>query len=720
MTTLNGTKGDPHSYDALDTLLEAQSYRLSFWRVAAEEINYRRFFAINELAAIRQELPEVFAATHSLILRLIGEAKITGLRIDHPDGLLDPAGYYRHLQRATFLTRCRARFDQDADGQEWDEIEPTLIDAWETRPDDHAFYVVVEKILEPGEELPLSWQVAGTVGYEFARSTTGLLIDPANRKAFSTIYERFTGDLPNFHDLVYEKKQLMMDVALASEVNVLAEAINRISEQDRHTRDFTLNSLRFAVREIIASFPIYRTYVTCDHDIAISPADQRYIDRAVSLAKRRNPGSNTLVLDFVRDVLLLRGLDELTPDQRDERCRFSMKFQQLTGPVMAKGMEDTALYIDNRLAALNEVGGDPTTFGILPEEFHKQSLERHKRWPHTLLSSSTHDTKRSEDVRARMAVLSEIPREWRANLNRWKRLNRKHKRRIEGTVAPSANDEYLLYQTLLGTWPVGEDHPGDEFTERIIAYMLKAAREAQVETTWVNQNSEYEDALTGFIRALLNPNNTLFFDDFAPLRQRVAEVGIVNSFAQQVLKLTAPGVPDIYQGTECWDFSLVDPDNRRAVDYDDRRALLDTIIQQGPENTLTHGDELKLHVTHRALNLRRTHPHLLLDGEYVPLSATGAHQTNVIAFARRHGDEEVLIVVPRLSLALTKSEETMPIGDLWGETRVQLGDRATMPRYLNLFTGATAEARDGHLRCAELFSTLPVAMLLNQLADEHA
>lgn len=721
VAAFNGAPGEPRSFDELDALMEAQSYRLAFWRVAAEEINYRRFFAINELAAIRQEVPEVFDATHALILRLVEEGKISGLRIDHPDGLLDPAGYYRNLQRGTFLARCRANYDAEATSVEWGEVETALTQLWEERPDDHRFYVVVEKILEPGEELPPSWHVAGTVGYEFARATTGLMIDSANRKAFDAIYERFTGDLPNFHDLVYEKKQLMMDVALASEVNVLAEAINRISEQDRHTRDFTLNSLRFAVREIIACFPIYRTYATCEDDIVISPADRRYVERAVALAKRRNAGADALVFDFVRDILLLRGLEGLTPEQREARCRFGMKFQQLTGPVMAKGLEDTALYIENRLVALNEVGGDPTTFGIAVDEFHKQCLERRRRWPHAMLSSSTHDTKRSEDVRARIAVLSEIPREWRVSLNRWKRLNRKHKRRVEGAVAPSANDEYLLYQTLLGAWPIGEDDPGEEFTERIIAYMQKAVREAQVETTWVNPNTDYEDALTGFIRAILNPTNRAFLDDFAVLRQKVAQAGIINSISQQVLKLAAPGVPDIYQGTDSWDFSLVDPDNRRPVDYAARQAMLkESTRKQSSTPMLEARDQLKLRVTRQVLDIRHEQPKLFLDGDYVPLTAAGPRQTNLVAFARRHGDQEAIVVVPRLSLGVTKGDEAMPLGDAWGDTRVEVGNTSLNETYRDVLTGATVLAQSGHLLCRELFAAFPAALLVKTEANASA
>lgn len=733
--SLNGQAGEPRSFDALDELLEAQSYRLSFWRVAAEEINYRRFFAINELAAIRQELPAVFDATHELLLRLVGEGQVTGLRIDHPDGLWDPAGYYRHLQRAVFVARCRQVYAQEVtDGSEqpdWAALAPALARAWDKRQsgpgDDQRFYVVVEKILEPGEELPPGWQVAGTVGYEFARATTGLFVDPSSRRVFDDIYARFTGLEIDFHELVYEKKQLIMRVALASEVNVLADALNRISEQNRHTRDFTLNNLRFAVREIIACFPIYRTYAVCEEGV-IHPTDRRSIERAVALAKRRNPASDPLVFDFVRDVLLLRGLDHLSEDQRDERCRFGMKFQQLTGPVMAKGLEDTALYIDNRLVALNEVGGGPTSFGTSVDDFHKQCLERTRRWPHAMLTSSTHDTKRSEDVRARIAVLSEIPREWRTGLNRWRRLNRKHRRRIDGAPAPSANDEYLLYQTLLGAWPFGEDPPGEDFVERIVAYTLKAAREAQVETSWVNPNTGYEDALTAFVRAVLDTTNANpFLDDFAPLRRKVARAGAVNGLAQQLLKLAAPGVPDIYQGTDLWDFSLVDPDNRRPVDYQHRARMLRTLGRRRAGarlcaeliETLEDG-RIKLYLTRRALACRREDPALFLDGEYAPLAATGARRGHVVAFARRVDGREAMVAVPLLTAGLSRGAD-VPLGEVWGDTQLVLGEGAADARYRDVFTEEILVARDAHLRLADVFAAFPVALLVRtENRERHA
>ncbi|HEX5499376.1 MAG TPA: malto-oligosyltrehalose synthase, partial [Thermomicrobiales bacterium] len=572
----NGVPGEPRSFDALDALLGDQNYRLSSFRTAAEEINYRRFFAINDLAAIRQEEPEVFAATHEALLSLIASGAVTGVRIDHPDGLWDPAGYTRQLQAAA------ARALAGAPDPEWTP-QPATLDAG---PDALPLYLVVEKILEPGEELPADWAVAGTVGYEFARVATGLFVDQANRKAFDDLYARYIGDKIDYADLVYRSKQLMMRVALASETNVLARALNRISEQDRRTRDFTLNSLRDALRDVIASFPVYRTYVICG-ETPVSERDHRYIDAAVALAKRRNPASDPSVYDFLRDVLLLEPAPEVGEAERADRCRFAMKFQQLTGPVMAKGLEDTAFYIYNRLVSLNEVGGDPAIFGVGPELFHRHNASRRRRWPHELLASSTHDTKRSEDVRARIDVLSEMPREWRAALNRWTRLNRRHRGRVDGASAPARNDEYLFYQTLLGAWPFDATRPDAEFVDRIETFMLKAVREAQVHTSWINPNEAYETALAAFVRGVLGDGQDAFFDDFAGLRQTVAHLGAFNALAQQLLKLTAPGVPDIYQGTELWDFSLVDPDNRRPVDYAVRSRLLKALRRRKPSPALT-------------------------------------------------------------------------------------------------------------------------------------
>jgi (1->4)-alpha-D-glucan 1-alpha-D-glucosylmutase len=456
------------------------------------------------------------------------------------------------------------------------------------------------------------------------------------------------------------------------------------------------------------------------------------IERAVLLAKRRNPASDPSVFDFIRDVLLLRDVPGLTDGQRAERCAFSMKFQQLTGPVMAKGVEDTALYIYNRLVALNEVGGDPDTFGIRPEEFHRQCLERQRRWPHALLASSTHDTKRSEDVRLRIAVLSELPREWRAALTRWRRLNRKHARRVEAMIAPSANDEYLLYQTLLGTWPFGVDVPSDDYVERIVQFMIKAAREAQVQTSWINPNEEYEEALRSFVQAVLRPaTGRAFLAAMAPLRRRVARAGSVNSLSALLLKCTAPGVPDFYQGTEMWDFSLVDPDNRRPIDFALRARLLRQLRRRRPSVALAQelldaweDGRVKLYVTLQALACRRELPQLFAHGSYEPLDVQGQHATRVIAFARRFHDATVIVAVPRLIAGMLPDSDAFPLGpEVWGDTRIMLP--ADMPGITvrNRLTGERVApgAHEPHaLACADLFSVFPVALLHGSAAGERA
>ena len=720
---INGDPEQPHSFDTLDHLLDAQTYRLSSFRTAGEEINYRRFFAINELAAVRQEEGEVFAAAHARLLHLLAQDAITGLRIDHPDGLWDPAGYFRDLQRAAYRALTNMPEDEEP---AWEEIDPVLGDAWAGQSGAGAklaerlpLYVVVEKILEPGESLPQDWAVHGTVGYEFARATTGLFVDPANRRAFDQLYARFTGEQRTFAAIAYDTRDLMLRTALASETNVLARAVNRISEQNRRTRDLTLSSLRHALREVIANFPIYRTYIVCNGQ-GVPERDRRAIERAVRDAKRRNPSVDPSVFDFLLDVLLLREDPALGEQELAERCHFVMKFQQLTGPVMAKGVEDTAFYVYNRLIALNEVGGDPASFGGSVAEFHRQNAERANRWPFALLTSSTHDTKRSEDVRARISVLSEIPREWRAAINRWARLNRKYKTRLEGAAAPDRNDEYLFYQTVLGVWPWGEKTLSPEVIARIEAAMLKAAREAQVHTTWINPDPDYEEALSRFVRQTLAPGSP-FLEDIVPLRDLVAHVGAFNALSQQLLKLTAPGVPDLYQGTELWDQSLVDPDNRRPVDYAARAKLLDG-LQHRPNvrsaaSLLKKKDDgrLKLFVTMTALAERTAWKELFTEGEYLPLAADGAAADHVVAFARRHEDEEFVVVVPRLLVGLIGQELRDPIGDVWGDTRLLLPHAEEGSMYQDLLTftfhNATAAEPGATLPLSAVFAHLPMALL---------
>ncbi|MBA2432049.1 MAG: malto-oligosyltrehalose synthase, partial [Chthoniobacterales bacterium] len=471
---INGTPGDPRSFDALDQLLNDQAYRLSFWRVAAEEINYRRFFDINDLAAIRMELPEVFEATHQLLLELVGNGSVTGLRIDHPDGLFLPRDYFTKLQQ-----RCAEALGRPLPG------------------DRRAVYLVVEKILSGHERLPANWPVHGTTGYDFGRIVNSVLCDSSAEEATTKTFRRFLGSSMHFGHLVYAKKRLVMRLSLANDVKVLANMLDRLSEQNRWFRDFTLDQLNLAVRETIACFPVYRTYVT--PDAPVSDEDRQVVERAVAAAKRRNPAIEGSVFNFLRDVLLFRFPENLDDEARAEHVHFVLKFQQCTGPIMAKGLEDTAFYIYNRLAALNEVGGEPQQFGISVEAFHEEQQHVQQSWPATMLTTSTHDTKRSEDTRARMVAISEIPELWRSSLTRWRTINKRAKRQIEEAEAPDANEEYLLYQTLLGTWPVdSEGKPAEtateEYIERIQAYMTKALKEAKLNTSWIQPNEEWDSA----------------------------------------------------------------------------------------------------------------------------------------------------------------------------------------------------------------------------------
>ncbi len=756
----HGTPGDPASFDLMDELLEAQSYRMASWRVAAEEINYRRFFAINELAAVRQEEPAVFAAAHELTLSLLAEGKVHGLRLDHVDGLYDPAAYVTRLQRAYRVEVARRRAVGDEEtvpggtvlaspeevarsqerGRQWEAMRPRLdatLDAAVAsgRLDPRPIYLLVEKIVEHGEALPRDWAVHGTTGYEFANAVGGLFVDPAGRKPFDEVYTRFLGHKVSFADMVYDCKRLIMRVGLASEVAVLASSLDRIAEQNRRLRDFTLNNLRDALREVIACFPVYRTYVTCDGE-DISASDRRTIETAVAAAIRRNPATDRTVFHFLRDVLLLQG-GTGSPEQRATQCAFAMRFQQLSGPVMAKGLEDTAFYRYNRLTSLNEVGGDPTTFGVPVAAFHRENAERARHWPNAMLSSSTHDTKRSEDVRARISVLSEVPREWRIALNRWARLNRKARTRVAGGYAPDRNDEYLLYQTLLGAWPLDvaslSDDAWETFVDRIVAYMDKAAREAQVQTSWVNPNEEYDSALVAFVRRVLDREaGAGFLADFATLQAKVATVGAMNGLAQQALRLTAPGMPDVYQGTELWDLSLVDPDNRRPVDYDLRSRLLRDLSRRRDKRALAaellerwEDGRVKLYLTATLLRARAEAPDLFERGEYLPLAASGPRADHVVAFARRLPPtaggpaQEIVVIVPRLNHGLTGGATVAPLGEaIWGETTVELPREAAGGTYRDLLTDTdvpmSADAARLTVRLADALSTFPIAVLERQ------
>lgn len=742
---LNGERGDPGSFDLLDNLLREQVYRLSFWRVAADEINYRRFFDINELGATRMENPVIYRRAHELLFKLVREGKVTGLRVDHPDGLYDPPEYFRWLQRDCFVQMRLAHLDKlrrDIPLRSYEEIkEESLLTAADTdsaaelrkqyeemalkEPLIKPFYIVAEKILVRGERMPENWPIYSTTGYVFLNSLGGIFVRTDHAKAFDALYAGFTRSRMRYQDIVYEKKKLIMQVAMSSEIHTLGHYLNRISERNRHTRDFTLNSLIAAIVEVIAFFPVYRTYVSGS---GIDDRDRRYIELAVSKAKRNNPAVSESIFDFLRDVLVLHYPERLGMEEKNEWLDFVMRFQQISGPVMAKGVEDTAFYTYNRLVSLNEVGGSPERFGTPLETFHGQNMERIKFWPHALITTSTHDSKRSEDVRARINVLSEIPEEWREHLRRWSRVNKKKKPALEGQRVPDRNEEYLLYQTLVGAWPVEVmDDPAYEiFRRRIREYMVKALREAKVATSWINPNTLYEDAVGTFIEGILRrAADNEFLEDFLSFQKRISHCGMFNSLSQTLLKITSPGVPDFYQGTEVWDFSLVDPDNRRPVDYGKRSAMLEELKSLASENAeevsrrLAENKEdgrVKLYLVYKALNFRKGKRELFERGEYLPLEVMGTKAAHVCAFARRTGNAEAVVVAPRFFAVLVSGNDVLPFGgEIWENSFIAIPYAEIGARYRNIFTEeiiTVKEQSESHaLLLNEVFSSFPVAVL---------
>jgi (1->4)-alpha-D-glucan 1-alpha-D-glucosylmutase len=647
---------------ALHRLLERQHYRLAFWRVASDEINYRRFFEITDLAALRAEDRAVFDATHALIGALARRPGVDGLRIDHPDGLADPEQYFERLQGLS------------------------------ERP-----WVLIEKILADHESLRAEWKVHGTTGYRYANLLTGLFIDGTAASRFDRAYQRFTGERRSFDEISYESRMLIMSTTLAAELYALGRRLGRIASGNRRTRDYTDSLLRKALAEIAARFPVYRTYVT---GRGLSDTDRRYIDWAVKAARRASRIADPSVFDFVRGVLTLEAAPK-SGARRRQMVEFAMRFQQLTAPVVAKGVEDTAFYRYNRLIALNEVGNDPRDFGFSLKAFHAASEDRARHWHYTMIGSSTHDTKRSEDARARIGVLSELTSAWRLQLRRWHTANRSRRTDAGGESLPSKADEYHYYQALLGVWPVSppdEDQLGT-IQERLKSYMLKAVREAKVRTSWINPDAEYEAALERFVvQSLENP---VFVKEVNDAVAELAHLGMLVGLSQALIKVASPGVPDYYQGTELWDFSLVDPDNRRPVDY----ALRNKFLEEGEADpgallrSLADG-KAKLHVIRKGLEVRRAHPKVFHGGRYSALYADGGREENVVAFALQHGGETVVPVAPRLFAGL---------GELpWGEAKLVLPEGA----YRNVLTNE--QMTGGAQPVAALLARFPVALLVRK------
>jgi (1->4)-alpha-D-glucan 1-alpha-D-glucosylmutase len=718
----NGRPGEPRSFDMLERMLEEQPYRLSYWRVASDEINYRRFFDINDLAAISMEREDVFEITHALLLKLLRERKVDGLRIDHVDGLYDPKQYLERLQVRYVLEWAKMVLEAapERDGVEWKDLEGPLQEAVRAsrRQLDSPFlrplYVVVEKILGATEPLPEEWPIYGTSGYSFMNVVNGLFVDGASAQAFTRLYQDWIRDDVPFAEIAYQKKSLILRVALSSELQMLAYQLDRLAQKHRASRDFTLNSLRHALREVIACFPVYRSYIS---EEGISDTDRRYVEVAVRRAMLRNPAMSRTIFRFVRDMLLQQSPEPISEEEHAEQLRFAGKFQQVTAPVMAKGLEDTALYIYNRLLSLNEVGGEPDRFGQSPE---------------SLLS--THDTKRSEDVRARLNVLSEVPDDWQQALERWSKQNEPQKKSVDDTVAPDANEEYLLYQTLLGAWPL-EPYNAEEYAEfvrRMQDYMIKALHEAKVHSSWINPDADYDDAVAGFVGRILDEKlSSEFLQDFRQVQRRIAHYGLFNALAQTLLKVAAPGVPDTYQGTEVWDFRLVDPDNRQPVDYERRRRMLQELQERlaGGQDRKSLAEELtaakedgriKLYVTTLGLRCRREHPGLFTTGDYIPIQVSGAAQNHVFAFLRRHGSASALVVVPRLLTKLVPDMATLPFGGkVWGDTRLVLPEMDPGVRFENVFTGErlTPTGQDGKLSLGmgDVFGHFPVVLAVRSI-----
>lgn len=680
--TFNGERTRPESFDLLDRLLSDQMFRLSFWKVTTEETNYRRFFAINSLISMRVEDEEVFNHTHDLTLRLIGEGSFAGMRIDHIDGLYDPAKYLAKLRE-----KC-----------------PEL-------------YMVVEKILGWGEDLPSSWPVQGTTGYDFLNHLNGIFCERQHEEIFNRIYGKFSGLDHSYEELLSSKKRLITGTHMAGEIDNLAHLLKRISGRYRYGRDITLYGLKRALVEIMACFPVYRTYISG----AASERDTAYVKESAEKAAEKMPGLS-YELQLIGRILLLQFHEQIPEEEKQEWLHFVRRFQQFTGPLMAKGLEDTLMYVYNRLLSLNEVGGSPNHFGISLEDFHAFNRKRKELWPHAMNATSTHDTKRGEDVRARLNVLSEIPGEWERRLAHWSLINREKKKKLKGQTVPDGNDEYFLYQTLVGAFPF-DDEERSLFLPRMQRYIIKAVREAKVHTAWLKPDEEYEEAFVSFLDAILTPSReNRFLKSFLPFQRKVAYYGIFNSLSQTLLKITSPGVPDLYQGADLWDLSLVDPDNRRPVDFKKRAQYLQEIREKEKENLPGLIEELlacredgriKIFLLYRALQARREMRHLFEEGEYCSLETGGKFSEHIVAFVRKCGDSWGITIAPRFFTSLVREGE-YPLGpDLWKDTHLLLPENSPL-QWKDALTEEDFKGK-GTLLLGEVLRHFPVAFLRNRL-----
>jgi (1->4)-alpha-D-glucan 1-alpha-D-glucosylmutase len=727
---INGKEGDPKSFDRLHALLEAQPYRLALWRVSSEEINYRRFFDVNDLVGLRMENAEVFAETHSLIRKLLARRQVTGLRIDHADGMFNPRQYLIRLQLLAIAALCAGETPIGPTAPTGIELSiREAMRGYDWAKSQGPLYTVVEKILEPKESLPREWPVRGTSGYDFVYFSNEIFVQQKNESRFNALYESVIGDKLNPDDVIYRSKLKVMQASLASEVYVLTNLLSKIAAANRRVRDFTDNILEDVIRETIACFPVYRTYI--DDRGQYTERDRTVIEQAVRRAKRLNPELDASAFDFLRNTLLLGDRKQSGDEPVDPRTLyFALKFQQLTGPVMAKGVEDTSFYVYNRFISSNEVGGSIKAFGISLETFHASNYDRLRNSPDATLTTSTHDTKRSEDLRSRLNVLSEMPLEWASLVRRWQRMNARFKRTLDdGRVAPDPNEEYLLYQTIVGAWPWQEGTDNrKKYLERLQQYAAKALSEAKTNMSWINPDSAYLEAVQGFLADILTPGirgkETRFVETLESILPVLRLFGGINALSQVVLKTTSPGVPDFYQGTELWDLSLVDPDNRRPVNYAVRKRLLSELILSaqniGPRQLCAEllesfpDGRIKLWTTHRALQIRRQHHEIFRRGAYVPLNIEAEKASNAVVFLRSKEGKSVLTVAPRFACTLMRCKPVLPLGDVWGNASITL-PAAASTTFTNGFTGEKITAGPNRsLQLRDVLAHFPVAMLVSE------
>ncbi len=687
----NGRKGVPSTFLLLDQLLTEQSYALAFWRTANQEINYRRFFTISDLVGLRVEDPMTFEAIHAVVLRLATKGMVTGFRVDHIDGLRDPAGYLRRLQE---------RVHPDAGSRAKD------------------FYVVVEKILSEGEALPSDWPVHGTTGYDFLNAVNGLFVASPNLPALDDVYTRFINERVSYPELAYRKKKQVMDTLLAVEMRTLGRYLSVLAAYDRYARELPRAELTRALVETTACLEPYRTYI---RGFEVRPHDRASIDRALREAQRRNPSIDVACFRFLRQVLMLQPGPHLLPEEREAMLAFVMTWQQFTGPITAKGVEDSALYVYNRLVSLNEVGASAHTADLSKSAFNRFMQERHQKWPFAMNATMTHDAKRAEDVRTRIDVLSEIPEEWERRLNTWSEWNESKCRRVKGVRAPERNEETLLYQTLIGSWLVGQSTCSC-YTKRIQEFMVKAVREAMVHTRWTIPNLEHEQALIDFVKAILEDSgDNRFLEDFRSFAEKIAYHGSLNSLSQLVVKLASPGVADFYQGTETWDLRLVDPDNRQPVDFLKRKQMLATLENDALSEMVErwHDGRIKMYVTKWGLQFRKRHAALFLKGDYVPIQVEGPLEDCTIAFARRYRGDWSIVVVPRFTTRLMTTDERPSVVE--EDTYVMLPKEASR-RWVNVFDNqriVSVDDANNKLRLADIHRRFPVALLSNEQERAH-